>query len=114
MARKNYSEEFRSDAVELYRSTAGATIKQIADELGIHDATLSSWLKTAGVSVRSVSSASVTSPPSSRGGGVETPEQENARLRAQVARLEADLKRTEVEKDILKKAAKYFAAETNW
>ena len=57
MARKNYSEEFHNDVVELYRSTAGATIKQIANELGIHDATSSSWLKAAGVPVRSVFTA---------------------------------------------------------
>ena len=35
MARKNYSEEFRRDAVELYRLTEGATVAQIASDLGI-------------------------------------------------------------------------------
>src|SRR6478609_10350650 len=35
MARKNYSEEFRRDAVELYRVTEGATVAQIAADLGI-------------------------------------------------------------------------------
>ena len=35
MARKNYPDEFKRDAVALYRDTEGATITQIADELGI-------------------------------------------------------------------------------
>ncbi len=45
MARKNYPDEFKRDAVALYRDTDGATITQIAAELGIHDATLTAWCK---------------------------------------------------------------------
>ena len=52
MARTTYSTEFRRDAVELYRVTEGATITQIAGDLGITDATLSAWIKAAGVAVR--------------------------------------------------------------
>ena len=52
MARKTYSKEFRRDAVELYRVTEGATISKIAGDLGITDATLSAWIKAAGVAVR--------------------------------------------------------------
>ena len=40
MARKNYSEEFKRDAVALYRDTEGATITQIAAELGVSEATV--------------------------------------------------------------------------
>ncbi len=53
MPRKTYSEEFRRDAVELYRSTPGATVVGIAGDLGIMDTTLSAWLRAAGVPVRS-------------------------------------------------------------
>ncbi len=52
MVRKVYSEEFRRDAVELYRSTPGATVVGIAADLGIMDTTLSAWCKAAGVPVR--------------------------------------------------------------
>lgn len=49
MARKkNYPDEFKCDAVALYRDTEGATITQIADELGISGVTLSAWCKAAG------------------------------------------------------------------
>jgi len=47
MARKTYSEEFRRDAVEVYRSTPGATVVGIAGDLGIMDSTLSTWLQVA-------------------------------------------------------------------
>ena len=47
MARKYYSEEFRRDAVELYRVTEGATVAQIAADLGIAHGSLSAWLKAA-------------------------------------------------------------------
>ena len=35
MARKNYSEEFRRQAVDLYESTPGATVRGIAEDLGM-------------------------------------------------------------------------------
>jgi transposase len=106
MARKNYSEEFRRDAVELYRVTEGATITGIAADLGITDATLGTWVKAAGVAVRHGRLAGAAAPP---GGGDEV-----ARLRARVAELEARERVLSTEKDILRAAAKYFAGETNW
>ena len=35
MAMKNYSDEFRRQAVDLYESTPGATLKGTAEDLGI-------------------------------------------------------------------------------
>jgi transposase len=110
VARKTYSEEFRRDAVELYRSTPGATVVGIAGDLGIMEATLSAWLKAAGVPVRSKHArADDESPPAG-----ETPAQELARLRARVAELEGDQRKLSTERDILRAAAKYFAGETRW
>ena len=40
MARKNYTDEFRRQAVDLYESTPGATLSGIADDLGISRGTL--------------------------------------------------------------------------
>ncbi len=110
MARKNYPDEFKRDAVALYRDTDGATITQIAAELGIHDATLTAWCKAAGVAIGHRKHASATEPAV----GVETPVQELARLRAENRELRADKSRLSTERDILRSAAKYFAAETNW
>src|SRR3954469_22189742 len=46
MARKTYSEEFRRQAVELYRSTPGATLRGIATDLGITRGTLATCAVT--------------------------------------------------------------------
>ena len=110
MARKTYSEEFRRDAVELYRSTPGATVVGIAADLGIMDGTLSAWLKAAGVELHRRPGGR-SAPP---GPEDETPEQELARLRSRVAELEADSRKLNSERDILRAAAKYFAGETRW
>jgi transposase len=110
MARKTYSEEFRRDAVELYRSTPGATGVGIAADLGIMDSMLSAWLKAAGVAVRGHGPRPDTSPPP----GGETPGQEVARLRERVRELEASERKLTTEREILRAAAKYFAGETNW
>src|SRR3954465_3982976 len=108
-ARKTDSEEFRRDAVELYRSTPGATVVGIAADLGIMDTTLSAWLKAAGVPLHSRTPGGRTGPPNG-----ESPDQELVRLRARVAELEAAERKLNTERDILRAAAKYFAGETRW
>ena len=110
MARKTYSEEFRRDAVELYRSTPGATVVGIAGDLGIMDSTLSAWLKAAGVAVRAPGSATRTDPPPSG----ERPDQELTRLRSRVREPENEQRKLRTEREILRAAAKYFAEETHW
>ena len=104
MARRRYSKEFRRDAVELYRVTEGVTISKIAGDLGITDATLSAWIKAAGVAVRGRHGTAVQVDHGD----------ELARLRARVAELEATERTLVTERDILRAAAKYFAGEMIW
>jgi transposase len=110
MARKNYPEEFKRDAVALYRDTEGATITVIAGELGVSEATLSAWCRAAGVAIRHrrLAAADQIAP------GSETAEQELARLRAENKALRAEQAKLPTERDILRSAARYFAGETNW
>ncbi|KKB99942.1 transposase [Mycolicibacter arupensis] len=110
MARKNYPDEFKRDAVALYRDTEGATITQIAAELGVSEATLSAWCKSAGVAIRHRRGSVETELAP----GAESPEQELVRLRAENKTLRATEARLSTERDILRSAAKYFAGETNW
>ena len=139
MARKSYSEEFRQQAVDLYRSTPGATIKGIAADLGVTRGALAEWVKArpgSGVQGPDGPSAAMNGPqdgPGPDGGGqppqrrgcpagaaarIAALEVENAALRAGAARRDAEhdaeVEKLSTERDILRQAAKYFAGETNW
>jgi transposase len=90
--RSKYPEQFRRDAIELVNSS-DRPLRQIARELGVNHETLRSWVNTA-------KQAADAGPP------VEDPgvADEVTRLRKQVAELQK-------EKEILRKAAAYFARE---
>ena len=105
MANKHYPVEFKADAVALYRSRPGASIASIADDLGVNRETLRSWVRLdderRGAGPRPARAVAAA------GEGSGTVEQENAELRRRVRELEE-------ERDILRKAARYFAGETRW
>ncbi|WP_160097419.1 transposase [Kibdelosporangium aridum] len=42
---KHYPPEFRAEAVALYRSRPGATIRLVVDDLGINHETLRNWIR---------------------------------------------------------------------
>lgn len=110
MARKSYTDEFRRQAVDLYESTPGATLRGIADDLGIARGTLSDWVRTFGTG-STTAAITTPNPPTGR---QETAAEKVARLEAEVAQLRAEKAKIESEKSILRQAAKYFAGETNW
>lgn len=120
MARKNYSEEFRRQAVDLYESTPGATVRGIAEDLGIVRGTLRHWLEVYGTGKKTAADGTLTSSPlqskpaAEAVSAEETPEQKIARLEARVAELEISEKKLSTEREILQRAAKYFAGETRW
>jgi len=122
MARKNYSEEFRRQAVDLYESTPGATVRGIAADLGVVRGTLRHWLEVYGTGKKTAADGTLTTSPlltkpSARSAVVpadETPEQRIVRLEARVAELEVTERKLTTEREILQRAAKYFAGETRW
>ena len=122
MARKNYSEEFRRQAVDLYESTPGATVRGIAEDLGIVRGTLRHWLEAYGTGKKTAADGTLTSSPlqskptkaTAPESGNETPEQKVARLEARVRELEVETTKLTTEREILQRAAKYFAGETRW
>ena len=112
MAMKNYSAEFRADAVALYHSRPEATIRSVAEDLGVNPETLRNWIRLAdgrrsGPAVVRTGPAGSTATPQVPRGVQSQSEAENAALRRRVRELEE-------ERDILRKAARYFAGETRW
>jgi transposase len=95
MQRRKHSREFKIEAVRLIRDR-GVSVAQASRDLAIHANVLRKWVKE------------FAADPAQAfpGQGQMKPEQlEIERLRREVARLKA-------ERDILKKAAAYFARET--
>src|SRR5882724_4933153 len=100
MAMKHYSPEFRAEAVALYRSRPGATITSVAGDLGVNSETLRNWIRVddgrrTGSHAASGTASAATSAPA-------VLETDNAALRRRLRELEE-------ERDILRKAARYFA-----
>jgi transposase len=98
---KNYPPQFKAEAVALYQSRPGATIRQVAGDLGINPETLRNWVRAAGAS-------------RPRGRRVEVPGEPPTPLEAENAALRKKVRELEEEREILRKAAKYFAGETRW
>ena len=95
MARKTYTREFKLQALTMLTGQ-GLSVAEVARRLGVGEGLLHAWKKA-------VLKKGVDAFP---GSGHLTPvEEENRRLRAEVKRLEA-------ERDILKKATAFFAAQT--
>ena len=105
MVNKHYPAQFKADAVALYRSRPGTTIAQIADDLGVNRETLRSWVR-ADDQRRSAGGPSAGSARPAQAAPASV-EDDNAELRRRVRELEE-------ERDILRKAARYFAGETRW
>lgn len=87
---KKYTAEFKAEAIKQV-TERGYPVAQVAQRLGVSGHSLYAWLREQGVSreARKV--------------------QETVDLQKENARLRAELRRAEEERDILKKAAAYFA-----
>ena len=94
MARKGYSEEFKIEAVKQVTKN-GYSIKDTADRLGVHPDSLRNWIKK------------LESPEAILKHKILDESQ------AEIKKLHRELKRVTEERDILKKAAVYFASHTN-
>jgi transposase len=108
--RPNYTEEFKSDAVALLKK-GDRTAAEVARDLGVAAGSLRDWYKR-GMAQKS-GRKRVLSPAEASAlvRASETPEERIARLEKEVARLERRNAQLEMDREILKKAAAFFAKE---
>ncbi|MBT2540527.1 IS3 family transposase [Streptomyces sp. ISL-44] len=97
MGMKHYPAEFKADAVALYRSRPGATIKSVAGDLGMNTETLRNWIRAADGRQPGTDSARLAAVQV--GGGD---------VQADLAAARKRIRELEEERDILRKAARYF------
>ncbi len=98
---KFYSEQFKRDAVALYENNENLSLAAAAAELGVNRASLHQWKKEFGTGKKTrMAEAKAQAEAVSDAERIRALEKENAKLRE--------------ERDILRKAAKYFAEETRW
>jgi transposase len=88
-----YPAEFRAEAVRLARQP-GHTIRGVARDLGVSNETLRLWIRQAAID-------------HGQAAGLTTDE------RAELAHLRRRVRTLETEREILKKAAAFFARETD-
>jgi transposase len=93
--RREFSREFKLEAVRLVKER-GVTAAQAARDLDVHENVLRKW-------VRELAADPQQAFP---GKGVMKPEQ------AEIDRLKKEVAKLKMERDILKKAAAYFAKES--
>ena len=91
--RREFTKEFKRDAVELVRTT-GRPIAHIARDLGIYDSTLGNWVRQDAID---------------RGEQAGLTTQERERLR----QLEADNAKLRMERDLLKRTVAFWVKETS-
>ncbi|MFD3729611.1 transposase [Streptomyces sp. NPDC058671] len=99
---KHYPVEFKADAVALYRSRPGATIRSVAADLGVNTETLRNWIRAADGRRPGAHSAPATTLAG------------DGDVQAELAAARKRIRELEEERDILRKAARYFATETRW
>jgi transposase len=91
--RKNYSVQFRTDAIELVRKNPNKPIVKVAEELGIPQTVLNNWIRRSGGRKEKAEA------------GPEMTESQR------VKQLERELERTKEELAFAKKAAAFFARD---
>jgi transposase len=92
--RPPYSAAFRTEALELMR-TSGKSIPALARDLGVSDQTLRNWQRQARVEA-----------------GQGRPGELTSAEREELRRLRREVKVLQQEREILRKAAAFFAKET--
>ena len=92
MSGQRYAPEFKDEAVKQVLDR-GFSISDVAERLGVSQHSLYKWFNAV------------------KPGKSELQEQELLEAKREILQLRSELKRTKEERDILKKAARYFASQ---
>lgn len=103
MAMKHYPSESKADAGALYRSRPGGTIKSYAEDLGGNTETLRNWIR-----------ADDGRRPGAHSMLPAAPAQARNPVEAELMAARKRIRELGEERDILRKAAQYFAGKTHW
>lgn len=95
VTRRQFSREFKFEAVRLVKES-GVSVAQAARDLDVHATVLRKWIRERAMDPQHAFP----------GKGVMKPEQ------AEIERLKKEVAKLKMERDILKKAAAYFAKES--
>lgn len=117
MVMKAYSPEFKMDAVALYLSDPDHTFEGVSKDLGVSRETLRNWVRAH----RSRGGQDPNASTSARDGKTVAKTATREELEAELASARAELKtirkenqKLSQERDILRKATKFFASEMTW
>jgi transposase-like protein len=108
-ARPTYSPEFRADAVALLRRTS-RSLRQTAEDLGLSSVTLKDWYNREEMAKKGKSKALGKAVPVAVLKD-ESAEERVARLERENAALRKEVDSLRMDREILKKAAAFFAKE---
>jgi transposase-like protein len=92
--RREFTADFKAEAVRLCK-VGDRTVRQVANDLDLTETALREWVKRADTEVGAGPPGALTSDE-----------------RAELVRLRAENKRLQMEREVLKKAAAFFAKES--
>ena len=102
----SYTDEFRAEAVAMYRSS-DRTTRQVADDLGVNHLTFLGWIDRDNMKRKKQKPRDIAKVPPN-----ETLKEKVARLEKEMTKLERRNAQLEMDRAILKKAAAFFAKES--
>ena len=94
-ARRVFTDEQKAEAVQIV-AQSGKPLSQIAQEMGLSESALCNWVKQAQTDQRAAPNGALTTEE-----------------RQELTKLHREVKRLQMERDFLKKAAAFFAAENS-
>lgn len=108
VTRPTYTPEFREDAVNLLNTT-DRSYRQVSEDLGVSEFTLRHWYR---MSLVAKKSRKQRKTESAKPVGEESAELKLARLERENKALQKEIETLRMDREILKKAAAFFAKES--